>query len=111
MGTPLAEGKEHRDFDGRQYLLEHGLSAGFALIKCLRADRYGNLVYNKTARNFSPIMATAARKTIVQAREVVGAGAIDPEVVVTPGIYVDRVVAVPEPLVESRLVAQGRSYP
>jgi 3-oxoadipate CoA-transferase alpha subunit len=110
VGTPLAAGKEHRDFDGRQYVLEHGLVADFALIKCLRADRYGNLVYNKTARNFGPIMATAATTTIVQAREVLPVGAIDPEVVVTPGIYVERVVAVPEPQVESRLVAQGCSY-
>ena len=111
VGTPLAAGKEHREFDGRQYVLEHGLVADFTLIKCLRADRYGNLVYNKTARNFSPIMATAATTTVVQAREVLSAGAIDPEVVVTPGIYVERVVAVQEPLVESRLVAQGCSYP
>jgi 3-oxoadipate CoA-transferase alpha subunit len=111
VGTPLAEGKEHRDFDGRLYVLEHGLAADFALIKCLRADYHGNLVFNKTARNFGPIMATAAFITIVQTDEAVGIGAIDPECVVTPGIFVNRVVEVLDPAQESDLVAQGASYP
>jgi len=111
VGTPLAEGKEQRRFNGRNYLLEHGLTADFALIKCQRADRYGNLVYNKTARNFAPIMAMAANTTIVQSGAVVAAGAIDPEVVVTPGIFVDRVVPISEPAQESRLVAAGSRYP
>lgn len=111
VGTPLAEGKEHRDFDGRLYVLEHGLAADFALIKCLRADYHGNLVFNKTARNFGPIMATAASITIVQTDEAVGIGALDPECVVTPGIFVNRVVEVVNPAQESDLVAQGVSYP
>jgi 3-oxoadipate CoA-transferase alpha subunit len=111
VGTPLEEGKERRSFDGRNYVLERGLTADFALIKCRMADRYGNLLFNKTARNFSPIMATAARTTIVQTMEVVEPGEIDPEVVVTPGIFVHRIVTVPNPAHESELVAGGVSYP
>ena len=111
VGTVLEEGKEKREFDGRDYLMEYGLTADFALVKCLKADRYGNLVYNKTARNFAPIMCTAAKTTIVQTCEFVDAGDIDPEVVVTPGIFVDRIVEVANPLQESVLVAEGRTYP
>ncbi len=111
VGTPLAEGKEVRSIDGRDYVLEYGLKADFSLIKCLRADRYGNLVYNKTARNFAPIMAMAAETTIVQTKEFVNAGEIDPEVVVTPGIFVDQIVTVDSPLHESELVAAGEVYP
>lgn len=111
VGTPLAEGREQRSFGDRQYVLEHGLTADFALIKCLRADRHGNLVYNKTARNFAPIMAMAANTTIVQASEVVAPGELDPECVVTPGIFVQRIVTVATPAHESELVAQGASYP
>ncbi len=111
VGTPLAEGKETRDFDGRPHVLEHGLRADFALIKAEVADRHGNLVYNKTARNFSPLMCTAAKTTIVQARRVVDPGEIDPECVITPGIFVHRVIEVPEPLSESQLIAEGRVFP
>ncbi|VAW00562.1 3-oxoadipate CoA-transferase subunit A [hydrothermal vent metagenome] len=111
VGTPLEEGKERRSFAGREHVLEHGLTADFALIKCRVADRYGNLVYNKTARNFGPIMATAADTTIVQTTEIVDPGGIDPESVVTPGIFVDAVVLVPHPTHESELVAKGVSYP
>jgi 3-oxoadipate CoA-transferase alpha subunit len=111
VGTPLAEGKELRTFDGRDYVMEHGLTADFALVKCARADRYGNLVYNKTARNFGPVMATAARTTIVQTSAYVEPGEIDPEVIVTPGIYVDRIVTVSNPSYESTLVNEGRTYP
>lgn len=111
VGTPLAEGKEHRTFDGREYVLEHGLRADFALVRAERADRYGNLLYNKTARNFGPIMCTAAETAIVQVREIVEAGAINPECVITPAIFVKRLVEVPEPEQESVLVAAGRSYP
>jgi len=93
-GTLLAQGKETREINGRQYVLEHPIHADFALIKAERGDRWGNLVYRKTARNFGPIMATAAKCTIVQVREIVPLGALDPEVVVTPGIFVQRVVAV-----------------
>jgi len=111
VGTPLAEGKELRNFSGRDYVMEYGLTADFALIKSQKADRYGNLTFNKTARNFAPIMAQAAKTTIVQTVEFVAAGEIDPEIVVTPGIFVDRVVRVPEPAQESVLVAEGRIYP
>lgn len=92
-GTLLAEGKETRMIDGKGYVLETPIHADFALIKALKSDTLGNLVYRKTARNFGPIMATAAKQAIVQVDEVVPAGGIDPEVVVTPGIYVDTVVA------------------
>lgn len=96
-GTPLAEGKETREIRGRNYVLEYPLTADVALVKAHRADRRGNLVYRKTARNFGPIMAAAATRTIVQATQVVPTGAIDPEVVVTPGIYVDTIVEVGGP--------------
>jgi 3-oxoadipate CoA-transferase alpha subunit len=93
-GTPLAEGKETRRIDGRDYVLEYPIFADVALIKAHKADRSGNLVYRKTARNFGPMMATAAKHTIVEVSEVLDTGAIDPETVVTPGIYVDTVVRV-----------------
>lgn len=92
-GTDLAAGKETRVIDGRTYVLEYPLRADFALIKALRGDRWGNLVYRKTARNFGPIMASAARCTIAEVQEIVSLGVLDPEVVVTPGIYVQRVLA------------------
>lgn len=111
VGTPLEEGKERRTFGDRDYVLEHGLTADFALIKCRVADHHGNLIYNKTARNFSPIMATAAATTIVQTQELVATGTLDPECVVTPGIFVHRIVTVTNPAHESQLVAQGASYP
>ena len=94
-GTQLAEGKETRLIDGRAYVLEHPIHADYALIKAERADRWGNLVYRKTARNFGPVMATAARCTVVQVHEIVELGALDPEAIVTPGIFVQRVVRVP----------------
>ncbi|MDG1997250.1 MAG: 3-oxoacid CoA-transferase subunit A [Emcibacteraceae bacterium] len=111
VGTPLAEGKEVRNINGRDYVLEFGLTADFALIKCLKADRYGNLIYNKTARNFAPVMAMAADNTIVQTKEFVNAGDLDPETVVTPGIFVDQIVTVANPLLESVLVNAGEVYP
>ena len=92
VGTPLSEGKETRTIDGRDYVLEYPIRGDVALIKAHRADRMGNLVYRKTARNFGPVMATAATMTVVQVEEVVATGDIDPEVVVTPSIFVDRVV-------------------
>ena len=94
-GTLLAEGKETRNIDGRNYVLEYPIRADFALIKAERGDRWGNLVYRKTARNFGPIMATAAKCTIAQVREVVPLGGIDPEAIITPGIFVKRVVQIP----------------
>lgn len=109
--TPLAEGKETRVFNGQTHVLEHALRADFSLVKCRAADRYGNLVYNKTARNFGPVMCTAAETTIVQAANIVELGGIDPEAVVTPGIFVNRVVKVENPMHESVLVAEDRRYP
>jgi len=111
VGTVLAEGKETRVFGGREYVMEYGLTADFALVKAERADRYGNLVYHGTARNFGPIMCTAARRAIVQVKQVVEPGGLDPEAVVTPGIFVDRLVVVPNPAHESVLVQEGRCYP
>ncbi len=111
VGTPLADGKECRVFDGQEYLLERGLKADFAFIKGQVADRHGNVIYNKTARNFGPPMAMAAKVAIVQVNAVVDPGEIDPEIVVTPGIFVQRVVEVADPAFESELVAAGVSYP
>lgn len=92
VGTPLTEGKERRTIDGRDYVLEYPIKGDVALIKAHRSDDVGNLVYRKTARNFGPVMATAATTTVAQVTEVVPAGQLDPEAVVTPGIYVDRLV-------------------
>lgn len=94
-GTLLAEGKETREIDGRMYVLEHPIRGDYALVKAQRSDGVGNLVYRKTARNFGPIMAAAATTTVVQVSDVVDTGALDPETVITPGLYVDRVVTVP----------------
>jgi 3-oxoadipate CoA-transferase, alpha subunit len=99
VGTPLAEGKETRVIDGREYVLEYPIRGDVALVKALRADTLGNLVYRKTARNFGPVMATAAALTVAQVLTVEEPGALDPEVVVTPGIFVNRVVACPSPAV------------
>jgi 3-oxoadipate CoA-transferase alpha subunit len=96
VGTQLAAGKEAREIDGRQYVLEYPIKADYALVSALQGDRWGNLVYRETARNFGPIMASAATTTIVQVDEIVELGALDPEAVVTPGIFVNRVVAVGE---------------
>jgi len=92
FGTRLTEGKETRRIDGRDYVLEYPIHADYALIKADRADRWGNLTYRKTARNFAPIMASAAKCTVAQVREAVELGQIDPEHVVTPGIFVQRVI-------------------
>lgn len=92
FGTLLAEGKETRTIDGKDYVLEYPIKADFALIKAYKGDRWGNLVYNKSARNFGPIMAMAADITIAQVSEVVALGELDPEVIVTPGIFVQHVI-------------------
>jgi len=96
-GTMLAEGKESRLIDGREFVLEYPIRGDVALIKASKADRWGNLVYRKTGRNFGPVMAMAARHTVAQVDEIVELGALDPESIVTPGIFVSRVVACPEP--------------
>jgi len=92
VGTPLAEGKEQRTIDGRDYVLEYPIKGDVALIGAYAGDRMGNLVYRKTARNFGPVMATAAALTIAEVKRVVEIGEIDPETVVTPGIFVDRIL-------------------
>jgi 3-oxoadipate CoA-transferase alpha subunit len=111
VGTVLAEGKETREFNGRTYVMEPWLQADYALVKCEVADPLGNLTFNKTARNFSPIMCMAATTTIVQTKQLVAAGEIDPEHVVTPGIFVDSVVEITDPVHEDTLIAEGASYP
>ena len=95
VGTVVAQGKEVRKFGGRPYLLERALKADFALVKAWKGDRWGNLVYRKTARNFNPMMATAARVTIAEVEEIVELGALDPEAITTPGIYVHRLIRGP----------------
>jgi 3-oxoadipate CoA-transferase alpha subunit len=110
VGTPLGEGKEVREFNGRRYVMEHALPGDVALVKADRADRLGNLTYHRAARNFGPLMCTAARTTIVQVRECADAGDIDPEHVVTPGIFVDRVVAIADAVHESVQVRSGARY-
>lgn len=92
VGTPVAEGKEVRVLDGREYVLESPLAANYALLKAHKGDRMGNLVYRMTARNFNPVMAAAARVTIVEVEELVEVGELDPECVATPGIFVQRIV-------------------
>jgi len=91
-GTVVAEGKETREFEGRSYVMEHALKADFALIKAWKGDRWGNLVYRKTARNFNPMMATAATITIAEVEHLVEPGEIDPDLVHTPGVYVKRII-------------------
>lgn len=109
-GTELAEGKPIGEFDGRHYVQERWLKADFAIIKAHLGDRHGNLTYNKAARNFNPLMCMAAASTIVQVSRIVEAGEIDPEHVVTPGIFVDRVVEVSQPRQEEELIRAGVTY-
>jgi 3-oxoacid CoA-transferase subunit A len=109
FGTLIAEGKETRTFDGRHYVLEPALGADFAFVKAWQGDRVGNLVYRRTARNFNPIMATAARFTIAEVEQLVEPGAIDPHLVHTPGIYVKRILQGRDyqKLIEKRTVRDG----
>ncbi|TLS35673.1 CoA transferase subunit A [Pseudalkalibacillus caeni] len=92
VGTPLAEGREVRNFDGKDYLLERGITADFSLVRAAKADTMGNLVFNKTARNFNPMIAAAGKVTIAEVEELVDAGEIDPDEVHTPGIYVQKLI-------------------
>ncbi|MDH4066629.1 MAG: CoA transferase subunit A [Acidobacteriota bacterium] len=109
VGTLVAEGKETREFDGRRYVLERALTADFAFVKAWKGDHAGNLVYRKTARNFNPIMATAARVTIAEVEHLVPPGEIDPDAVHTPGIFVQRILRGPhyEKRIEKRTVSDG----
>lgn len=109
VGTLVAEGKEHKDFNGQTFILERGIVADVALVKAWKADRAGNLVYRKTARNFNPMAATCGRVTVAEVEEIVEIGALDPDEVDTPGIFVQRVVlnATPEKRIEQRTVRAG----
>ena len=111
VGTPLADGREVRSFEGREYLLETGLRTDFAIVKAWRGDRLGNLVYRRTARNFNPVMAAAGRVTIAEVEELVEPGVLDPDRVHTPGVYVQRIVLCPscEKRIERRTVREGRA--
>ena len=111
VNTPLAEGKESRVFKGQEFVLEYGIKADYALVKADTSDRYGNLLYHATARNFGPIMCTASKVAIVQAKRIVEPGQIDPETVITPGIFVQKVVEIINPADESQLVEEEMSYP
>mgnify|MGYP001479299494 FL=1 len=110
-GTDLAEGKPVEEFEGRHYVRERWLKADFALVKAELADPHGNLTYRKAARNFNPIMCMAADRTIVQARQIVPLGGIDPEHVITPGLFVDGIVEVSGPQQEELLNLAGATYP
>lgn len=107
VGTLVADGKEVRDFGGRQYVMETGLVADLAIVKAWKADERGNLVFRKTARNFNPMMATAGKVTVVEVEQIVPVGSLDPDQIHTPGIYVDRIVqTVSEKRIEQRTVRQ-----
>ena len=110
VGTLVAEGKEVRNFDGRDYVMETGLIADLAIIKAWKADERGNLVFRKTARNFNPMMATAGKITLVEVEEIVPTGSLDPDHIHTPGVYVDRLIqTVSEKRIEQRTVRQKES--
>ena len=110
VGTLVAEGKEVRNFDGRDYVMETGLIADLAIIKAWKADERGNLVFRKTARNFNPMMATAGKVTVVEVEEIVPTGSLDPDSIHTPGVYVDRLIqTVSEKRIEQRTVRQKES--
>jgi len=111
VGTPLAEGKEEKLFNGKKYILEKALHADFAFVKADKADRYGNLTFNKTARNFNPVMCMAANQSIVQVREIIEPHQTNPEEVITPGIFVNKIIKIENPIVESKAIAEGLIYP
>ena len=105
IGTPLCKNKQITKFAGKEYVLEFAIKADYALIKCKKADRYGNLIYHATARNFGPIMCTASKTTIVQTRKIVKLGDLDPESIITPGIFVQKVIEIKNPVHESEPVS------
>ena len=110
LNTPLATGKEIKKIEGKEYVLEYAIKADFSLVKCRAADRYGNLVYHATARNFGPIMCSASNTAIVQSSQIVDVGGLDPEIIVTPGIFVQKVVEINNPAHESELVSKNIKY-
>ena len=111
VNTPLADGKESRIINGVENVLEYAIKADYSLVKCHKADRYGNLIYHTTARNFGPIMCSAANVAIVQTKQIVEVGELNPEEIITPGIFVKKVVEITNPAHESELVANQIKYP
>ena len=111
VGTPLAKGKEEKVFNNKKYILEEALSADFAFIKADVADRYGNLTFNKTARNFNPIMCMAAKQSLIQTKKIIEPNETNPEHVITPGIFVQKIIQVKNPMIESNAIEEGIIYP
>ena len=111
VNTPLAVGKESRIINGIENVLEYAIKADYSLVKCHKADRYGNLIYHATARNFGPIMCSAANIAIVQSKQIVEVGKLNPEEIITPGIFVERVIEITNPAHESELVENKMRYP
>ena len=111
VGTPLAKGKEEKVFNNKKYILEEALSADFAFIKADVADRYGNLTFNKTARNFNPIMCMAAKQSLIQTKKIIEPDETNPEYVITPGIFVQKIIQVENPIIESNAIEEGIIYP
>ena len=111
VDTPLAIGKESRIINGIENVLEYAIKADYSLVKCHKADKYGNLIYHATARNFGPIMCSAANIAIVQSKQIVEAGKLNPEEIITPGIFVERVIEITNPAHESELVENQMRYP
>jgi len=111
VGTPLAKGKEEKVFNNKKYILEEALSADFAFIKADVADRYGNLTFSKTARNFNPIMCMAAKQSLIQTKKIIEPDETNPEHVITPGIFVQKIIQVENPIIESNAIEEGIIYP
>ena len=111
VGTPLAKEKEEKVFNNKKYILEEALSADFAFIKADVADRYGNLTFNKTARNFNPIMCMAAKQSLIQTKKIIEPDETNPEHVITPGIFVQKIIQVENPIIESNAIEEGIIYP
>ena len=111
VNTPLAVGKESRIINGIENVLEYAIKADYSLVKCHKADRYGNLIYHATARNFGPIMCSAANIAIVQSKQIIEVGKLNPEEIITPGIFVERVIEITNPAHESELVENQMRYP
>ena len=111
VGTVVAEGKEHKEFDGHTYVLERGIKADLSLVKAWKADKAGNLVYRKTARNFNPMMATAGKVTVAEVEHLVKPGEINPDHIITPGVYVQRIIHVPDAVkhIEQRTVRKRKA--
>ena len=111
VGTPLAKGKEEKVFNNKKYILEEALYADFAFVKADVADRYGNLTFNKTARNFNPIMCMAAKQSLIQVKKIIEPDKTNPEHVITPGIFVHKIIQIDNPIIETNAIEEGMIYP